>query len=185
MCRHNTVPVARRIAITFDSRSCTYTTPRTTTGVLAYAPSVCAMGIRSGTVHATPRRDTFEAVSLLATSRVFARLPPGSDHPAATAGLPRLAGTGAPEPDPLLVPLPAVALVEHASGFELLGLPQPPTTAVAHITRHKHAVEVRQRTPAAIPTMTDRLLPAYAFRNSAGKIRLNSRSSTRYRRVFL
>jgi hypothetical protein len=36
------------------------------------------MGIRSGTVHATPSFDTFELLMALATSRVFCRLPPGS-----------------------------------------------------------------------------------------------------------
>jgi hypothetical protein len=112
--------------------------------------------MRSGTVHATPRRDTFELLILLATSRVFARLPPGSDQSGATAGLPRAAGTGALEPVP--VPLPAAGLVEQASGFELLDVPQPPTTAVAQTTRQMYAADDRQRMPVAMPLMTDRPL---------------------------
>jgi hypothetical protein len=60
--------------------------------------------IVSGTVHATPSRETSELVIALATSRVFARSAPGCVHPA--AGWPVPAGA---------VPVTAVpGLLEHA-----------------------------------------------------------------------
>ena len=95
MCVHSTLPVASRIAITFDSRSWVYTTPCTTTGVVAYpsaSPAAWASPVDStGTHHATPSLVTSELVIGLATSRVFCRLPPGSVQAAATAGLRRAA----------------------------------------------------------------------------------------------
>lgn len=128
----------------------------TTTGVLANAPSVRVTGIRSGTVQATPRREIFALVMPLATSRVFARLPPGSDHPAATAGFPRTAGAGAPEP----VAVPADEPVEQANGFAVEDVPHPPTAAIAPTAKQMHVLVDRQRIPVATAPMSDRLLPA-------------------------
>src|ERR1700689_815716 len=91
------------MAITFDCRSWTYTTPLTTTGVVAMPsvnPAFASMPVDStGTHQATPSFATLALLIGLVTSRVLARLAPGSVHPAATAGfadvlgaLPVLAG---------------------------------------------------------------------------------------------
>src|SRR5260370_7602910 len=80
-----------------------------------YSPqSVCAVGILIGTVHATPSLKTFELLIALATSRMFARLPPGSVQPATIAGL------AAP---PAVPALPAAA-----------GLAAPPGNRVSRYT---------------------------------------------------
>ena len=132
MCVHSTLPVASLIAITFDSMSCRYTTPFTTTGVVAYpsaTPAVAASPVDSiGTHHATPSCATFEAVIALATSRVFCRLAPGRVHAAATPGLGELAGAA-------LAELAGAGLVAPACLPEQLGalacgvLPEQPATA--------------------------------------------------------
>jgi hypothetical protein len=46
--------------------------------LVAQAPAVWAVEIVSGTLHATPRLETSALVIALATSRVLARLAPGS-----------------------------------------------------------------------------------------------------------
>src|ERR1700722_16928232 len=100
------------MAMTFDCRSWTYTTPLTTTGVVAMPsvnPAFASMPVDStGTHQATPSFATLALLIGLVTSRVLARLAPGSVHPAATAGfadvlgaLPVLAGA---------VPLPLLLL---------------------------------------------------------------------------
>src|ERR1035438_6828535 len=134
------------MAITFDSRSWVYTTPSTTTGVVAY-PSVkpaarVAPVDSTGTHHATPSVETSELLIALATSRVFARLPPGSVQAAAAAGL------GAP-----LGALPAwpvaAGLEKQLAVLELLLLPQPPTARLAATSRV---------TPAAVGRLTKHLI---------------------------
>src|ERR1017187_1141613 len=109
------------MAITFDSRSWVYTTPSTTTGVVAYPsvkPAALAAPVDStGTHHATPSVETSELVITLATSRVFCRLPPGSVQPAAA--------TGSGEPAGGLGWPAAADLAEQAATLGVLLLPQP------------------------------------------------------------
>ena len=83
----------------------------------------------TGTHHATPSVATFELVIGLATSRVFARLPPGRVQPAATAGL--------DDPPGALPAVPAAAcLAKQLAVLEwALLLPQPPTARPAAISR--------------------------------------------------
>src|ERR1700727_440201 len=74
----------------------------------------------TGTHHATPSVETFELVIGLATSRVLARLPPGSVQPPGAA---EAAGA-------------AADLAEQAvATLELLLLPQPPTARLAATIR--------------------------------------------------
>src|SRR5580698_4679126 len=118
------------MAITFDSRSWRYTTPFTTTGVVAtpsVSPADAAAPVDSiGTHHATPSLVTFALLIELATSRVLARFAPGSVHPAATAGLADVAGALLAAPDP-------ACLLLQPAAFALAGplLLQPPTARAA------------------------------------------------------
>jgi hypothetical protein len=91
----------------------------------------------TGTHHATPSVDTFELLITLATSRVFARLPPGSVQPAATAGL--------DEPPGALLAVPAAAcLAKQLAVLELaLLLAQPPTARPAATSTVTLATPVR------------------------------------------
>jgi hypothetical protein len=79
-----------------------------------------------GTHHATPSFEAFELLIALATSLVFARLPPGGVQPAATTGLGELLAGLA---------LPATArLDEQPAVLELL-LPQPPAARLKSTSR--------------------------------------------------
>ena len=94
-----------------------------------------------GTHHATPSFETFEPLIELATSRVLARLPPGSVQPAATAGL--------GEPTGVLPAWPAAAAFEkQLAVLELLVL-QPPAARLATISRV---------TPATVGRLTKHLI---------------------------
>src|SRR5579862_2918811 len=112
------------------------------------------MGIRSGTVHATPSLDTFELLIGLATSRVFCWLPPGSAQPAATAGLALPVGAGAPDLPVAPSPLPAGEPGGQASAFAGWWLlAQPPAARLAAATRHTPATAGQRAriTPPSLP----------------------------------
>src|SRR5215469_7337615 len=90
----------------------------------------------SGTHHATPSCATFEVLIELATSRVFARLAPGSAQAAAAAGL--------REPPGALFVLPAAQCpATQLATVELPPLPQPPAARPAAASTLTLAAPVR------------------------------------------
>jgi hypothetical protein len=99
-------------------------------------------------------------VIALATSRVFARSPPGSVQPAAAtawseeaAAVPALPpADGLAEP-PAAVTLPAAADFEKQPGVPELLLPQPPTARPAATTRDAPATVSRWRAPITPPCL--------------------------------
>src|SRR5271169_2606850 len=92
-----------------------------------------------GTHQATPSWATLEAVIALATSRVLARLPPGSVQAAATPGLAELAGTVLAAPACLPEQLGALAcgvLLAQPLAARLAAASRVTLATVVRVTKH-------------------------------------------------